>query len=804
MSSISPAAAASSLTNAIGSSGNALLHINGLASGLNTDQIIQGLLAFNQAQISDIQQKVTQAQQAQSAYQSLENGLLTLQGDISGLGRSINGIFDGRSVTVSDPSLLDAAADSTAVPGVYRLQVNNLAAAQEVASQSFASANSAIAQGTFQIALGNGTTTTITVDSSNNTLQGLASAINHAAVGVSASIINDGSATAAQPYRLVLTADKTGTANGFTATFQPTNPGDAAQPEFNANYLGPVVLGSNYTGTSTPTSNVGAGNYTGTANDTYTFTVLSGGAVGTDNNLQVGYTDSTGKHTGTLTINAGDVNTPITVADGIQLTFGAGTLVNGQSFSVKATVPTLQSAADASVTLGSGAGALTVTSATNQVNDLIPGVTLKLQRANPAQPVTITVGNDTGSAQKAIDTFVSDYNSLVQSIAQLNTYNAGTGQAGVLFGDSRVAQIRQQITRAVEGAVPGVNPLMNNLGALGITVQQNGQLSVNDSTVASVLAGGVPGVTLGDIKSLFALTGSSTNPGVQFITGGNHTLPSTTPYTVNITRAAEQASVTGATPLAGQITIDSRNDTLALKIDGQLSTITLSDGTYSQQALAQMVEGAINGHIGASGRQVAVALNSGALSITSSTYGASSQVAISSGSANAALGLTDGQGDQGKDVAGSFTVNGVTETATGIGQVLAGNSGNAHTAGLEVNVTLTPAQVGSGTQADLTVTSGIAAQLNGILNTLLDPVTGRLATINNDYNQQITRYQQQITADTNLMQAKQQELEKEFINMEQTLARLQSVSSFLTAQALALPQLNTQGSSSTQSTGAGR
>lgn len=807
MSSISPAASASTASNAtttptssaIGSSSGAALHITGLASGLNTDQIIQGLLAINQAQITGLQNQETQAQQAQSAYQGLETQLLTLQNDITGLGQSVNGVFDGLTATSSNTNLVTAAADSGAVPGEYTLQVNNLATAQEVASQGFASPTSAITQGTLQIALGNGTSTTITIDSSNDTLQGLANAINNAGAGVTASIVNDGSGSNAQPYRLLLIANNTGTANGFTITNQLGATGtNAAQPEFNAGYVGPAVLGNNYTGTSTPTANVG-GNYTGTANDTYTFTVLNGGTVGTDNNIQVGYTDSSGQQTGTLTLNAGDANTPQTVANGIQVQFSAGTLVAGQTFTVHATVPNVQAATDASVTLGTGAGALTVTSPTDQVSDLIPGVTLQLAGADPTQPVTITVGSNTSGAQQAIQQFVSDYNTLLQDFGQDDTYNASTGQAGVLFGDNRASEMQQQIQSAVESAVAGVNPLMSSLSALGITVQENGQLQINQNTLSSVLSGGVPGISMNDVKSLFALTGTSTNPGVQFITGSTATQPSTTPYTVNITQAAQQASVTAANALANQITIDSSNDTLALTVDGQSASVQLADGTYSQQGLAQMVAASINADSSLNGAQVAVAVQNGALAITSSSYGSSSEVLLGNGSANAALGFSAGQGDEGKDVAGNFIVNGVTEPATGVGQILTGNSGNANTSGLEVSVTLSPAQVGSGTQASLTVTSGIASQLNAILNNLLDPVTGRLATINNGYNQQITGFQQQIATDNSLMQAKQQELETEFVNMEETIAKLQSVSSFISDQALALPTTNSSSSSSSSS-----
>lgn len=59
-----------------------------------------------------------------------------------------------------------------------------------------------------------GGTKTVTIDSTNNSLQGIATAINNAGIGVSASIINDGSAT---PYRLVLTSTS-GAANSMKIT----------------------------------------------------------------------------------------------------------------------------------------------------------------------------------------------------------------------------------------------------------------------------------------------------------------------------------------------------------------------------------------------------------------------------------------------------------------------------------------------------------------------------------------------------------------------------------------------------------
>ena len=126
---------------------------------------------------------------------------------------------------------------------------------------------------------------------------------------------------------------------------------------------------------------------------------------------------------------------------------------------------------------------------------------------------------------------------------------------------------------------------------------------------------------------------------------------------------------------------------LALTIDGKSVSVNLTDGTYNPQALAQMLEGAINGSSDLNGRHVAVGVQNGALSITSNTYGSTSQVAVGTGTANTPLGLTAGQGAQGRDVAGSFVVDGKTEAATGSGQLLTGVAGNANTDGMEVRVT---------------------------------------------------------------------------------------------------------------------
>src|SRR6185436_4198739 len=103
------------------------------------------------------------------------------------------------------------------------------------------------------------------------------------------------------------------------------------------------------------TSNSGAGNYTGTANDSFTFTVVGAGTVGTDNGIQIAYSNNSGTQTGTITVDQA-------VVDVVEVQFGTGTLAAGDTFTIDVFAPTIQSAANARVQLGTGGGAIVVQS----------------------------------------------------------------------------------------------------------------------------------------------------------------------------------------------------------------------------------------------------------------------------------------------------------------------------------------------------------------------------------------------------------------------------------------------------------
>ncbi len=205
------------------------LSFSGISSGINTDAIMQQLVRFNQQRIDTLKTRQSDAGNRQTVVKTIETKLKDIQTTAAKLARTVSGTFDARKATSSDESLIKVAATSAADPVTQTMRVNSIAKANIVASQSFAAANSSVNTGTFAISAG-GSTATITIDNTNNTLQGLAGAINSAKVGVKASIIKSGSG--ATPYKLLLTSEKTGVDNAISITNNLTT-GGSTQPTFN-------------------------------------------------------------------------------------------------------------------------------------------------------------------------------------------------------------------------------------------------------------------------------------------------------------------------------------------------------------------------------------------------------------------------------------------------------------------------------------------------------------------------------------------------------------------------------------------
>src|SRR5262245_20303369 len=86
------------------------LNFSGLASGVDTSKIVDGLLALDRARVQNLQNQQSALGQKQETFQGLRDDLLDLQLQAAKLGRSLNGPFDGRKATSSDPSVVAAAS----------------------------------------------------------------------------------------------------------------------------------------------------------------------------------------------------------------------------------------------------------------------------------------------------------------------------------------------------------------------------------------------------------------------------------------------------------------------------------------------------------------------------------------------------------------------------------------------------------------------------------------------------------------------------------------------------------------------
>jgi flagellar hook-associated protein 2 len=148
-----------------------------------------------------IQTKVGGYDLLSSALDSIKTNLATLNSPAT---------FNAMSVTASDSTALSSSITGKPAAGAYDVTINQRAQAHTLASVGTPSQYTALGTGTFNLTVG-GSTKAITIDSSNNTLQGLKGAINSAGLGVNASIVNDGSG-----YRLVMAAQQTGQGNGIT------------------------------------------------------------------------------------------------------------------------------------------------------------------------------------------------------------------------------------------------------------------------------------------------------------------------------------------------------------------------------------------------------------------------------------------------------------------------------------------------------------------------------------------------------------------------------------------------------------
>jgi len=759
-----------------------LQSIEGLASNLNTTDIINSILEYERRPAVLMEREQALKTREMTTFNALAAKLLALQTSITSL--NSDKVFTKTSVSVSDDSLLTATADGLVGAGSYTLNILSLAQNHQMASHGFENpTQSVMGTGTITLAMGDRSQTTLTIDSDNNTLVGIKDAINDAKLGITASIVNDGSDS--NPYRLVLTGNDTGRQNRISITSDLS--GGLALDFETSVFDDPELI--DFSGQATSQVSLGAtASFTGSTNKTFTFTVAGSGAqtVGTGN-ITLNWTD--GVNNGSIVVSQAD--TEIVGPEGLKLSFGDGALVGGDSFQVSTFAPVLQQASDAKVSIGSdlgGASPLIISSATNQIKDLIPNLTVDLKGVTTPStgPVIIKTGRDTDAVQKTITDFIQAYNDVKKFIDEQNSYDTDAEEGGILLGDLTIMTIQSRLTGMISRPITGLDSSINSLASIGIRTGNTGMLSLRDSSLLSAALKD----DLDAVLRLFVDGGTSSNEAISFISTSTE-VKGGSEFAVNITQAATHGYMQGMNltdPSAANITLTDANNKMKLRIDGIVSgDIVLSARTYSSgEDLAREMQTRIDadGKIGKLNLTVEwVDLGGeGYLKMTSSSYGSSSKVetmASVTESAYSALGLTEGATLHfGKDVEG--TING--EAATGKGQILTGNEGNATTAGLKLKISITESQLGDGDEGSITITRGFASAFQESLNHITKSSSGVIARKTTSLQNQISSMEKQVKEFDERLALRRESLIRKWTELEVVLSQLQNEQSFLSSQ----------------------
>lgn len=762
-----------------------LSSIDGLSSGLKTTEIIDSILAVERRPAELMEARQAETTNIISAFKAFQAKLLSLNSVAVRLAQ--RAAFEQYKVDISDDDYLTATANGRVSEGSYDIQVLSVARNHQLASQGFSDQSvSSLGTGTITISVGTGSPRTITVDASNNSLVGIKKAINDAKAGVTATIINDGSKS--NSYRLVLTADKTGSANAIKITSNLTGTN-------NLNFSGatfdsPETVAKN--SSSTAAINLGSSaTFTGQANKIYTFTVAGSGAktVGTDV-ITINWTDGT--NSGSIAVTQADAEVSLSGAgaDGLKLMLTSGTLYGGDKFQIQSFSPVLQEASDAKISVGSTGGSgspITVTSETNSFKDVIGGLTLDIKKATaPGESINVKADIDIDAIKKKINEFVDAYNDVNEFIKKQSSYDTESKESGVLFTEYSLQTVQSSMRSILSSRLAGIDGQYNQLYTLGIRSGPDGRLTIRDSAkLEKAIREDIDNIT-----RVFSSSGNSSTEKIEFLSAGTKSKVGEK-LDVNITQAATRGRFQGALtadPASIPLTLTSSNNRLKFSIDGlESNEIVLSEKTYTSfDELVAEIQSRIDSDSKIASRGLTVSWQSGSngtgyLQLQSSTYGSTSKVMVIAAVPNTAvnvLGLAGGFSQNGLDVAG--TING--EAATGSGQVLTGSDSNKTTAGLKLRITLAESEVVSGVEGTITLAKGVASKMNDYLggNTVSDK--GLIDRRIKGYEKQLQELKDRITDFDKRLATRREALYAKFYAMEEALSQFNAEGNYLTNQ----------------------
>ncbi len=655
---------------------------NGLVSGLNTQAIINAEMAVYEQPLNALKAQASTVSGQISDYQAINSQLLSLQQAADAL--AVPSAFDQAfSASSTDSSVATATVTSGAQAGTVTLAVDQLATGStQISAGTVAATSDIVASGDLLIGTGgaalgidsfggstglaagahtidvtqasSGATVssttplsgTVTITSANNqidvtvggtsqvivlalgtyTSSQLAQAITQAAGGTLTAKVGSGGLLSIST-----------TQQGSTATLQVT--GGSALGTIGIAAGGPV------TGTDGVVSVDGVAttvtNIAGSGTTAVTLATSGGGTITanlsgplslgsmTATNLSVGdgslasvVSAINGAGLG-VTANALQVGTnayALDLSSNATGTTGA-TTVDTQAFATSGlgVLNTTTAAQDATVSLG-GTGGYQVTSASNSMTGLLPGITIKLAQVSSA-PVTISVVPDATSMVSNVQALVSAANQVLSTISTDTAYDSKSKTAGPLNGQWQLTSLAQQVLaivgHAVGSSAAGGDGTTGEAAGLAITSQ--GTVTFNQTAFLAAYAKNPSGVQAMFTEGGTFAPASPTYAGQVSVAGAtDNTTPGT--YAVTISQSASQAVDTGSATWAAPTTTLASAETYTVTSGSSTATYAATAGESVSSVINGLNAALANAGIGTSAALVGTA-GSYQVQLASAAYG---------------------------------------------------------------------------------------------------------------------------------------------------------------------------------------
>jgi flagellar hook-associated protein 2 len=527
--------------------------------------------------------QLTSLHSEDAAISSLGTLFSNLSNDMSSL-TDMEGILSQKTGSSSDTNVLTlTAANNSAAAGTHTVTVSSLAETSSGYLAPIASASSTLS-GSITLQVGNGVARTITLNSSDNTLSGLAGAINASGAGVTASVLTDSSGS-----RLSLVSGTSGANGNLTIS---SNTITAANTQLN--YSGSAgSLAANSTGTLNPITNAGdalTGNLKIQVGNgaVQTIAVPPNSQTSPSNNLA-------GLEYAINTANIGVTASVVTNSDGSsslsllsQTAGAAGTLTVSSSI-----VDTSNSLGYSSTVTGADAelsvDGVNLTSASNTVANLIPGITFQLlapsatETGGGLEQVQVIIGNDNTGVESTVNQMVSDYNAVISA---MNTQegNDSSGVPEPLFGSPTLTLLQQQLMGGLNATNPN-GSLASVSTSAGTTLAGSMSISVGGGTAENFVFGAAPGSPAANT----VYTGSGVNTLAGMASAINSANIGVTAAVVTshgestLTLTSQSAGARGALTVSSGIVASSPTPLLYSDTGGYTST-TADVGTFGSAA----------------------------------------------------------------------------------------------------------------------------------------------------------------------------------------------------------------------------